>query len=585
MLATYPLWRSSKRSLTESLKQLRFDVRKEADREALQLGLVDSPIMTELVTEPAAGTAPRSPTDVDLGRSITITDMVDEWKSDPKQRFVILGDSGSGKTSVLVRMLWSIVRDHRRDAVAPVPVLVSVGDWDPQTPFHEWFQSQVERLHPYLKHHYPKWRRGAGTIAEHLIDEGKIVPFLDGFDEITDQDGRRRAAMRNLNRDPVFATLPLVLACRATEYRATAASEFHLQKASVYTLKDLDWQLAAAYLCRSEPTEDRPTVVPEQWEPVVDKLANIHKSGKAQALSKALSTPLMVFLARAAFEDDERSQPKELLRFNSRGRIEDFLAAAYVENVYRSGSRGGRKGDRRAREAILILGFVARYLREKGTSDLAWWEMPPPNRRRRPARLVWFQLAGVIAYSILLPVVAFRSMTPEMPVSQIPFEASGLFWFNALTWIFLAGRLIDRTQLGVMGPYGSYRTDRNLLISRLFTLAVPFLWLLLVMHFWARGDAHAFVVPSWSYFVFAPPLAIVVAWMFVPSAAKELSVYLWSRRREGRLPWGSPFMKTLEDARERQILRSTGGVYQFRHAVIQNHLARSPAPGGDSVGL
>jgi hypothetical protein len=41
----------------------------------------------------------------------------------------------------------------------------------------------------------------------------------------------------------------------------------------------------------------------------------------------------------------------------------------------------------------------------------------------------------------------------------------------------------------------------------------------------------------------------------------------------GRLPWGLPAF--LDDAYRRGVLRRAGAVYQFRHARLQDHLARS----------
>lgn len=39
----------------------------------------------------------------------------------------------------------------------------------------------------------------------------------------------------------------------------------------------------------------------------------------------------------------------------------------------------------------------------------------------------------------------------------------------------------------------------------------------------------------------------------------------------GHLPWA--VMAFLQDAHRRGVLRQAGGVYQFRHARLQNHLA------------
>ena len=38
------------------------------------------------------------------------------------------------------------------------------------------------------------------------------------------------------------------------------------------------------------------------------------------------------------------------------------------------------------------------------------------------------------------------------------------------------------------------------------------------------------------------------------------------------------FMRVLEDAHHRQVLRQAGAVYQFRHAELQEHLAKIHRP-------
>ena len=48
-------------------------------------------------------------------------------------------------------------------------------------------------------------------------------------------------------------------------------------------------------------------------------------------------------------------------------------------------------------------------------------------------------------------------------------------------------------------------------------------------------------------------------------------------RRCGDVP-AVNLMPFLEDARERGVLRTVGGVYQFRHATLQDQLADQPTP-------
>ncbi len=42
----------------------------------------------------------------------------------------------------------------------------------------------------------------------------------------------------------------------------------------------------------------------------------------------------------------------------------------------------------------------------------------------------------------------------------------------------------------------------------------------------------------------------------------------------GRLPWR---LMALDDAHRLGLLRTVGPIYQFRHAELHDHLARSPA--------
>ena len=78
---------------------------------------------------------------------------------------------------------------------------------------------------------------------------------------------------------------------------------------------------------------------------------------------------------------------------------------------------------------------------------------------------------------------------------------------------------------------------------------------------------------------YAGALAVLFVMAFL---AREICVRSWSwsiaagiaLATRGRLPWRP--LAFLEDARERQVLRREGGVYRFRHTVLQARLARTP---------
>ncbi len=70
------------------------------------------------------------------------------------------------------------------------------------------------------------------------------------------------------------------------------------------------------------------------------------------------------------------------------------------------------------------------------------------------------------------------------------------------------------------------------------------------------------------------PAAALIAWFaFGQVALVKLTELILVGRGRGR--WH--FLHLLEDARDRQILRQAGTVYQFRHATLQDRLAAMPA--------
>ena len=92
---------------------------------------------------------------------------------------------------------------------------------------------------------------------------------------------------------------------------------------------------------------------------------------------------------------------------------------------------------------------------------------------------------------------------------------------------------------------------------------------------------------DFTYHLVSGTLCWVLAWAFAALAATGMWIFpgmvwgpwliarCWLALRN-RLPWN--LMAFLEDAHRRGVLRQSGGVYQFRHARLQQYLATPPAP-------
>jgi hypothetical protein len=190
----------------------------------------------------------------------------------------------------------------------PVPVLFSFGSWHPSTTdLHSWMAAELVRDHSALAE-----RISRGTpLASTLVGSGRILPILDGFDEIPAD--LQANALRELN----LTSSPLVLVSRTTEYAEAIEATDVLTAAASIILQDLDIGDLTAYLPRT--TRELPgSPGATKWDEVPVALSA--GTPAARQLLKVLSTPLMVSLARTTYSDHNGRDPADLLGFPARPR-------------------------------------------------------------------------------------------------------------------------------------------------------------------------------------------------------------------------------------------------------------------------
>src|SRR5437660_6607925 len=216
------------------------------------------------------------------------------YRQIPSGRLVVLGRAGSGKTVLMLRFVLNYL--ETRTAAEPVPVIFSLGSWDPTTTeLRDWLTAQLLRDYPSLVANAP----GRSSQAAALVETGRILPVLDGFDEIA--QGLRRDALDALRPTP----LPLLLTRPTAEYRKVVAASNVLTSAAGIELVDLTPTDLINYLPRT-------TRLPV-WDRVLDELRDRPDTPASVNLAAALSTPLMVVLARAVYRDTPGYHPDILL--------------------------------------------------------------------------------------------------------------------------------------------------------------------------------------------------------------------------------------------------------------------------------
>ena len=374
--------------LTEAAGQLAHAVRARWQREEEQRQVhdpfplpvrwrtVDGELVDSWVNVRRAGVGGKaSPLDL----SGQLAGIVDVYRKVESGRLVVLGRAGSGKTVLTLRFVLGLLTD--RGPADPVPVIFSLGSWHPTTtPLRDWLTDQLLRDHPGLAAPGPD----GSTLAAALVATDRILPVLDGFDEIG--GGLHRAALEALNT----TTLPLLLTSRPEEYAAAVAGTDVLTAAAAVRLTDLTTTDLADYLPRTTRKHGG-----DAWAPVLDELRDHPDSVAGTNLARVLTTPLMVGLARTIYSDTPDDDPAGLLdtdRFPTADAVEEHLLGNFVPTVYRNEPGERRFDPDRVRH---WLGYLAHHLARRGTHDLEWWQFG--TSLRRPVRLLVVALAVAVA--------------------------------------------------------------------------------------------------------------------------------------------------------------------------------------------
>ncbi|WP_367127185.1 NACHT domain-containing NTPase [Saccharothrix sp. HUAS TT1] len=310
---------------------------------------------------PIGGRAERVDLDGGFGQ------VAEVYRRVPTGRLVVLGDAGSGKTMLATRLTLDLLGD--REPGQPVPVRVDVASWDPtRTGFRAWLAELLVRDHPGLARTTP----GGVALGAALVGTDMVLPVLDGFDEIA--RGLRGPALRKLNK----ADLPVVLTSRPAEYENAVAADV-LTGAAVIRLGVLSPADLAGYLpraTRSDPGAGSATgTAGTRWHPVIARLTADVPDAGARNVAAALSTPLMVSLARAIYSDTPGRDPADLLdtgRFPAAPDIEDHLLGSFVPSVY-DDPADEREQDWRLDQVLRWLGYLARHGATRREPGIAWW--------------------------------------------------------------------------------------------------------------------------------------------------------------------------------------------------------------------
>jgi hypothetical protein len=515
-------------------------------------------------------------------------------------RLVLIGGPGAGKTAAMILLLLAALH-HRRQAdegdraKVPVPVWLTLGSWDPHAQgLREWVTATIARDHPYLRAAV----FGPDVIGA-LFDTGKIALFLDGLDELP--DAHRSQAIHRLRTEA--GGLRVALTSRPDEYRATLDDGAHLPETAVIELRPVGVNAAVDYLLA-----DRTDPARRAWTAVTERM----RTEPAGVLARTLNSPLTLSLARAAHPVDPAPllgpalDTEQALR---RHLLDQTLVTAYPDPRERA-------------HATYWLGWIAHHMNTQPTGptrDLPWWHIPNwiPRWQRRLGfgpgfGLVFGFMGGLVGglgfglgFGLVIGLVAgligglVGGRGVSAPQTFVVHRPSRQELQSVLRVGLLVGLLFGLLGGFAFGLAGGLMVGLGLGggVGLVFGLGVG---LLMVWSDPAADSAEAtprsthhqdvqtqvvfgLVVglvcgPLYGFMGglvdlrlggFLGGLVFGFVYGFVGSAAPEMFLAEAVLAAGGRRV---RFMRLLQTALDRQVLRQAGAVYQFRHADLQDRL-------------
>ncbi|MGH3721946.1 MAG: NACHT domain-containing protein [Pseudonocardiaceae bacterium] len=376
-------------------------------------------------------------------------DIVEVFTKVPSRRMVVLGGPGAGKSALAIHFTLGMLA--RRGPGEPVPVIFPVSTWNPdRQSFRGWLAERLAADFGSLGAIASSGR----TVASELLSSSRVLPVLDGLDELSEE--LCGMAVQHLNAE--LDDTPVMVTCQTETYKKIKFPCHVLTSALPVELLPLTLAESSGYLertARRRPTNEG-DLSGTIWSPVLRHLQDDSHDPGAAALRNVLRTPLMTAMARSVYSDTGHD-PAELLKkpLGSAASIEEHLLDAFIPAVYAETARDTEdcgKPTCTVDQAKRWLGFLARHLERRNAVDLAWWELetalPALLRHLAPGLLAGCLTAATvgIVLALFLPYVLVNHWHSGTVVTSGALVAGGVTGLTAGLALFDRHRMAGKSE-------------------------------------------------------------------------------------------------------------------------------------------
>lgn len=337
------------------------------------------------------------------------------------QSLLILGDPGTGKTTLLLELAKTLLERAEHDESQPIPIVFNLSGWAvKRKPLALWMVDEMNERTDVPKRLGSEW-----------IGKDAVIPLLDGLDEVGEE--HRTACLEAINdfrRE--HGLLPIAVCSRSAEYERL---RLKLRLRNAVVVQGLgDVQVEAALARNPDLVALRAAVKQDS------------------SLAELLRTPLMLWIAALAY----RNFSGQIATGENAEQMRKRLFGAYVEAMFKR--RGASRRYSRP-DTLRWLGWLARALRERELTIFSLegldWKFLPGRTFRWVSTCagllgvaviygIWCFAVAWIAYQLSYPLLLICAHFPSLHITHTG-------WRDQET----SGLIIGFYQVIILGPIGA----------------------------------------------------------------------------------------------------------------------------------